>query len=546
MSDFARGSQSVGGTTACARPAGGALPGGNPPVPANPPSPAEPSEPSGHPVPQSLLAAIVQNSDDAIISKDLNGIVATWNPAATRIFGYQAEEMIGKPMTRLLPADRLQEENDLLARLRRGERIQHFETIRVTKDGRHLPVSLTISPVKDAEGRIVGASKIARDISAQKQHEAELRQAIAAAEAADRAKNHFLSVLSHELRTPLTPVLAAVTHLEDDLDLPLEVRNELGIIRRNIQRESKLIDELLDFTLINAGRLNLRRHDVDVHGLLRQILISCQSELNARRIELQFRPAASRPYLHADGHRLRQALAALVHNAIKFTPPGGRIAVQTRDDADDQTAVVVNDTGAGIDASVLPDVFNPFHQGPNAAERCSGGLGLGLTIAKAIADAHGATLEARSDGPGRGATFTLRMAGTRRQPAAGGSGSRPGRTSGPLRILLVEDHEDTARVLERLLRSRGHDVSTAGTVQDALRRCEDAQFDLLISDIGLPDGTGLDVMRRLRPRGLRGIALSGLGMDDDIRRSRDAGFELHLTKPVNFQTLESVIGRLAG
>ena len=512
--------------------------------PTTPPPPLEP---------QAWLAAIVASSDDAIVSKTLQGVVTSWNLAAERIFGWTAQEMVGRPITTIIPPERQGEEPHILARIQAGERVDHFETIRVRKDGRLIHVSVTISPIRDSSGKIVGASKIARDITLQKQVQDELRAAKEAADAANRAKDQFLSILSHELRTPLTPVLGAVSLLERAAQLPEDVRSQIGMIRRNVETEARLVDDLLDVTRIARGKLQLHFEVVDAHAACRAAVAMFQGEIDARRMEVTLALRAREFHVWADPGRFQQVLLNLVSNAIKFTPDEGSISLRTHNDGGDELVIEVSDTGVGIEADVLPQIFGAFERGGDREiTRRVGGLGLGLSIVKSLMQMHHGTVTAQSEGRGRGATFTLNVQTvppppeSRQQvPAGGRARDEDTAPPGTLRVLLVEDHADTRNVMRRLLSSFGCTVAVAGTVREALELAERETFDLLVSDIGLPDGSGLDVMKGMRARQkVRGIALSGFGQDMDLARSREAGFEMHLIKPVNFQTLHEVIQKV--
>ncbi|MDB5297603.1 MAG: Chemotaxis protein methyltransferase CheR [Phycisphaerales bacterium] len=504
---------------------------------------------------QARLAAIVESSDDAIVSKTLTGVVTSWNKGAQRIFGYTAAEMVGRPISVLFPPERLNEEPQILARLHRGERVDHFETVRVTKDGRLVDVSVTISPVRDATGKIVGASKIARDITGRKQAERDLRAARDAAESANKAKDHFLSVLSHELRTPLTPVLAAVSLIQETPDLPAaELAGHVGMIRRNIETEARLVDDLLDVTRIARGKVRLQFEEVDAHAAVRNVVGMLQSDVDAKGLAVTLALRAKDHQVWADPGRFQQVLLNLLTNAVKFTPEEGTITVRTANEAGRSLKIEVSDSGAGIEPDVLPRLFRPFEQGERTVTRKFGGLGLGLSIVRSLVEMHGGSIAAASDGAGKGATFALRV-GTVERDAARQAAS-PAMPAVPaaaadatkrLRVLVVEDHDDTRKMLGLMLRSFGFDVTAAGTVREAVALADGQAFDLLLSDIGLPDGSGHDVMRHVRGRqNIRGIALSGFGQDDDLRRSQEAGFEQHLTKPINLQTLREAVAPLAG
>jgi PAS domain S-box-containing protein len=365
------------------------------------------------------------------------------------------------------------------------------------------------------------------------------------AEAANQAKDKFLATLSHELRTPLTPVLALLSKLERGAGD--EQRRDLAVIRKNVELEARLIDDLLDVTRIARGKVELRREATALHPLLRQAIeISCADAVAAGRLRVETELRAPEPRVWGDGPRLIQVFWNLLSNAVKFTPEGGTIRVRTALDPGDPgrtLAVEVSDTGAGIEPDVLPRIFDAFEQGRLDTAQQLGGLGLGLAISKAILDAHGGTLDARSEGRGRGTALTVRLPLYQGPEEAQRPSSEPAAAGRPLSILLVEDHFDTAEVIADLLRDRGHQVAVAGSVAAALDAAHSG-LDLVISDLGLPDGSGHALMRTLHDRyGLTGIAFSGYGTDEDRRQSLDAGFAAHLTKPVPFDALLEAIRR---
>jgi signal transduction histidine kinase/methylmalonyl-CoA mutase cobalamin-binding subunit len=377
----------------------------------------------------------------------------------------------------------------------------------------------------------------------------------AQAEAASKAKDHFLATLSHELRTPLNPVLMTVSAMQTDPALPPRLREDVDLVRRNVELESKLIDDLLDLTRIARGKLELSPEAVDLHGVLEHALETCCEE-DARRKHLTVTSdlAAVRRFVWGDSARLSQVFWNLLKNAVKFTPEGGSIALRTRDDPQAAAIVVtVTDTGIGIEADAAARIFDAFEQENRGITRRFGGLGLGLAICKALVDLHGGTIAVSSQGKGRGATFTVRLA-TIRDPAPRGARPRPGAPERPVngdgravKVLLVEDHEMTARVMARLLRQAGYDVTVAADVETAKRLTDERRFDVVISDLGLPDGTGLDVMKHLRARhGIPAIAVSGYGMEEDVRQTRDAGFSEHLVKPIDLPKLQAAIARVMG
>jgi PAS domain S-box-containing protein len=502
---------------------------------------------------QARLAAIVESSDDAIVGKDLNGVVTSWNKGAERIFGWTAAEIVGRPITTIIPTDRLQEEPQILARMRRGERVDHFETVRQTKDGRLINVSVTISPIRDTDDRIIGISKVARDITLQKNFEQQLKaakdqaeSAREAAEAASRSKDHFLSVLSHELRTPLTPVLGAISLLEQDPTIPAPVREQVQMIRRNVETEARLVDDLLDVTRIARGKVRLHAEILDAHAVVRDVVAMFQPEIDDKGLSVTVSLRAKQHHVWADPGRFQQILLNLLSNAVKFTPADGSIAVQTANE-NGTIKIEVADTGIGIEPDMMPRLFDPFEQGERTVTRQFGGLGLGLSIVKALVELHKASISATSEGKGLGTTFTLRVESVQAAPQGASPAAMDTNGGKPYRILLVEDHADTRRVIAMLLTKLGCVVTVAGSVKEAVEAADRQTFDLLLSDIGLPDGSGVDVMRHMAARSnVKGIALSGFGQEEDLRRSREAGFATHLTKPVNVQTLHQVIRTVAG
>jgi signal transduction histidine kinase/DNA-binding response OmpR family regulator len=365
------------------------------------------------------------------------------------------------------------------------------------------------------------------------------QMARAESERANRAKDSFLAMLSHELRTPLTPVLTSVLALEQAEGLPEEFRASLQMIRRNVQLEARLIDDLLDLTRISKGKVQLNLEEVDAHLLLQSALEICQADIEKKKLALITEFAAEKVTLLADPARLQQIFWNLIKNAVKFTPEGGRLEIRTNN-RDGQLCVEVRDTGIGIDSEMLPKIFNAFEQG----ERTQfGGLGLGLAISKALVETHHGKLIAESDGPDKGATFTasfpiLDAVIDGKEHAAPAVPA----VHKPMRVLLVEDHEDTNRSLTQLLRRRGYHVQAAHSVQTALEAAANEQFDVLVSDIGLPDGSGIDLMEKLKgDRPIFGIALTGFGMEDDLRKSHEVGFNHHLVKPVDLNRLDALI-----
>ncbi len=753
------------------------------------------------------LAAIVESSQDAIVGKDLCGTITSWNQGAATLFGYSAEEIVGQSILRVIPPERRDEEADILARVARGEGLRHSETVRRRKDGSLVEVSITVSPIKDAAGTIVGISKVARDITERKRVEESLWQNAAlfltliaqapigtyvvdaqlrltqvnaqampafgsvqpligrdfdevvkilwgpelggqvadvfrhtletgeryisppftelrhdlgiketyewetqrvtlpdgqhgvvcyfhevterqrsiealrasqermrlaaeatgvgiwewnvisnlirwdtqmfrvydvppteggivpyetwsnavlpedlpeqervlqdtlrrqgqstrefritrandgqvriikaietvranlegktewvvgsnldvterrqaaqrlseakeAAESANRSKDRFLAILSHELRTPLTPVLMTVAALEHDPSLRTDVRDDMTMIRRSIEIETKLIDDLLDVSRIASGKLELRIEPLDLNGAVQHVCSICRPQVLGQEVQLTLDLCNDAGFIHADPARFEQVLWNVLKNAVKFTPRKGAIHITSQRLSPTRVEVRITDNGPGIPPEVLPRIFDAFEQGDPRVTKQFGGLGLGLAISKALIELHGGSICAESQGTGHGATFIIEVPGILMEiPATEKPTSSPPRDTPSLRLLVVEDHADTARALKTLLTLEGFIVTTAGDVASALVLAGSETFDLLISDLGLPDANGYELMAQMQDiQPLSGIAMSGFGMEEDVRQSLAAGFSEHLVKPIKIPQLLTAIGRLS-
>jgi signal transduction histidine kinase len=362
------------------------------------------------------------------------------------------------------------------------------------------------------------------------------------AETASAAKDKFLAMLSHELRTPLTPVLHAVTLLREETDLPSRVREGVEMIERNIQLEARLIDDLLDLARVRTGKLQLDMHPADVHSLIGHAVDIWAPEFRRKRIQVQTKLQARHATMKGDPPRLLQVFLNLLTNAVKFTPEDGIIAITTADEpAAGTLKIEFADTGIGIEAAQLSRIFDAFEQVPLPG---SPGLGLGLAICKALVEAHGGSIVARSEGSSKGSVFQVRLPVSKAAPVLPEQEPQSPVSTEPvlMKLLVVEDHRDTAFALRQLLQRRGYEVQCAHSVAEALDVAKAFSFDILITDIGLPDGTGTELFEQLKQREksdrpLRGVALSGFGMEDDISRSNRVGFSAHLTKPVSFARL---------
>jgi PAS domain S-box-containing protein len=489
------------------------------------------------------LAAIVESSQDAIVSKTLDGVIRTWNRGAEGLFGYTAEEAVGRPITLIIPPERLDEEREILARLARGERIEHYETVRMAKDGRRIDLSLTVSPIRNAEGRIIGASKVARDVS-------ERKRVLEALEEANRAKGDFLALLAHELRNPLAPLrngLEVMRLAPGDSDA---VAKTWAMMDRQLSHLVRLIDDLLDVSRINRQKLELRRSRVLLADVLSSAVETARPAIDHAGHELTVSLPPEPVHLDADLTRLAQVFANLLHNSAKYTDRGGRIWLTAARDAEG-VSVTIRDTGIGIPAHALPTLFDMFSQVDRALERSTGGLGIGLALVKGLVEAHGGTVEAASPGPGQGATFTVRLPvlETRAEPpleppAEEGQGS----LSSKRRILVVDDHADSASSLAVMLRLLGNEVRIARDGIEAVELARELRPQVVLMDIGMPRLNGYDATRRIReqPGGdaVVIIALTGWGQDADRVESKEAGCDGHLVKPVALPDLEKLLAEL--
>ena len=488
-------------------------------------------------------ALLLANVRDSVIVTDLEGVVTFWNDGATKLFGWEASEIVGRPMADRLPSDSTAraEMAQAIKNIIAGQEFQG-EWLDYRKDGSRVWIDARVGLLRDTPGTVVGLMGVSHDISQRKQAEEEVKKAKEAAEAANAAKDKFLAVLSHELRTPLSPVLMSASMMEADPTLPPEVVAEVQMIRCNVELEVRLIDDMLDLTRISRGKLDLHLETVDVHGLLNRTFQMCQSDMHNKRLKLVLELAAVEHHVTGDPARLQQVFWNLGRNAVKFTPESGQVVIRTRNDARGHLTVSVSDTGIGIEATNLARIFDPFEQADRSP--AFGGLGLGLSICKSLVEMQDGSITAESEGRGRGATFTVTLPAVVMEhpaevilPSTAPPGEHP-----CWKILLVEDHENTVRSMTRLLRSLRHEVTSAGTVATAIERAASERFDLLICDLGLPDGSGLDVMRKVKTcYPIKGIALTGYGMEDDIRQSRAAGFDYHLTKPITGDTLQGAI-----
>jgi PAS domain S-box-containing protein len=501
------------------------------------------------------LASIVESSDDAIVSKTLDGVILSWNRAAERLFGYSADEAVGQPITLIIPSERVEEEAQILGELRRGGRVDHFETVRVAKSGRRIHVALTISPIRDAGGVIVGASKIARDISERKASEqaqqrfiGELRRAEEALREGDRRKDEFLAVLAHELRNPLAPIRYAVAMAKKEDRTEAHRTQAQAIIERQVEHMGRLLDDLLDVSRITRGTLILRRSSIDLGSAVAAAQEAARPLIEVRGHTLAVRLPQEPVRLVADPVRLAQILANLLINAAKYTDSGGRIELEASREGEELT-IAVRDNGIGISAAMMPRMFTLFAQASPALERSEGGLGIGLSLVRGLVELHGGRVCAYSKGAGQGSEFVVRLPVGQPEQAADGrqTGPEAHARSRPLRLLVADDNRDSAATCAALLEASGHAVSVAHTGREAFDLACRTEPDALLLDIGMPELNGYQLARRIRRTGWGRrallIAISGWGQEQDKRRALAAGFDLHLTKPIDPSGLEALLQR---
>ncbi len=483
------------------------------------------------------LAAIVESSDDAIIGENLQGIITSWNKGAEQLFSYTAQEVIGKPVSLLHPSGQPDESN-LLERLRCGELVEHYQTVRVRKDGERVDVSLSVSPIKDGKGKVIGAAKIARDIGPYKRLEEELRRRAEELLEAHRQKDQFLAMLAHELRNPLAPLLTGL-HLLQHSQMTAETRERTrAMMERQVRHLSHLVDDLLDVSRILRGKVQLRRERLDLGKLARTAAEDRRAVLARAGLKLLLGIAETPVWVMGDSTRLTQVVNNLLDNAVKFANGGDRVWVQVTADVEAQQAVVsVQDTGIGIAPELLPQLFTPFVQADCTLDRSRGGLGLGLALVKGLVELHGGRVEADSAGLGKGAEFTIRLPLEKEPPALSEERSTPAPTGRHLRILVVEDNRDAAESLRLLLGLLGHEVQMVYSGPEGVDAAKRWRPDVVLCDIGLPGLDGYGVARELRlnptTARVRLLALTGYGEAEDCQRSSEAGFNAHLVKPAN-------------
>jgi PAS domain S-box-containing protein len=500
-----------------------------------------------------LLSVTLSSIGDCVIVSDEQGRITFMNDVAEKLTGWSFAEARLQPTGHVFRIvnehTREPVENPVEKVMTTGVIVGLANhTLLITKDGSEVPIDDSGAPIKEADGTIRGAVLVFRDFSEHKEAERALQEAKETAENANKAKDQFLAMLSHELRTPLTPVLATLNLWEASDDLPPSMQGDVQMLRRSVELEARIIDDLLDLTRIAKGMLSFSPEDTDVHEVLQFLVGICHSEFHQKRLLLLMQLHAPNHYVHTDAGRLQQVLWNIIKNAAKFTEAGGTITILTSNDALGNLSIAIRDTGIGMTTETIARLFRPFEQADQRLGRRYGGLGLGMAISRALVELLGGAITAESAGLGEGSLFTVTFPAMQevhehRDGREVRKAKRP--EEGRMKILLVEDHGDTAQALVRLLTTRGYQVQTAGTVAAGIEAIQRGKFDLLVCDIGLPDGTGFQLLERVRGScKTPALALSGFGMEEDVTKCKQAGFEAHLTKPVNFQKLEAAIWQL--
>ena len=502
---------------------------------------------------EAFVRLLLDSAADGFYGVDRDGVTTFCNAAFLRMLGFEREEeVIGRKMHGVIhhshPDGQEYQKHDchIYRTAQTGEPAHIDDEVFFRVDGSSFPVEYWAYPMV-RDGVLCGAVTTFIDVTERRQTRIALERARDEAEEANREKDRFLAMLSHELRTPLTPVLMTLEALRQDVNTSEAICADLELIQRNVELEVVLINDLLDVTRIAHGKFELKHEAIDVHTAIDQALGISLADVQKKQLHVTKNFTAREHHSWADGARLQQVFWNIIKNAVKFTPAGGELRIRTRNDDRDRIVIEFADSGIGIEADVQARIFDAFEQGSRAVTSEYGGLGLGLAISKRVIDMHEGSISASSGGKGAGTTISVTLAAMQTSLLEGPAVPlvRPARLSGRCSILLVEDHVDTARVLQRMLERAGYAVVQASTIAEARERAARSRFELLISDVGLPDGSGLDLMRELRQkRPVIGIALSGFGMKADLAASHEAGFAEHFTKPVDWERLREAIDRL--
>jgi PAS domain S-box-containing protein len=493
------------------------------------------------------FSAIVNASQDAIIGKNLEFVVTSWNAGAEHLYGYTAEEAIGASIGILQPGDRPDELPSLMTKVTHGESIDHLHTVRRCKDGTLIDVSLTLSPIKDRSGQTIGVSTIARNITEAVRMERQLEEQAKQLANEARLKDEFLAMLAHELRNPLAPIRTGIDVLRIVPPSGEEATQILDMMEEQATNLVRLIDDLLDVSRITRGKMELRRQRVALPKIITSAVQTVQPLIRGKSHQLTVTQAQESLHVHGDPTRLTQVVANLLNNAAKYTPTGGKIFLST-ERVGDEVAIRVRDNGLGIASDVMPSIFGMFVQADSSLHRSQSGLGIGLTLVKSLMEMHGGTAEAASDGLGKGSQFTVRLPilpASDVVPEKTNELPNATRTFPCRRILIVDDVRPAAVILATLLRFLGQNVRTASSGAEALAMIEQEQPDLIVSDISMPEMDGYELAQEIRQRpewnDIRLVAVTGYGQENDRKRAKEAGFNDHVVKPISKQDLERLL-----
>jgi PAS domain S-box-containing protein len=475
--------------------------------------------------------------DYAIFMLDPEGKIASWNSGAELIKGYRAEEVLGRHFSLFYPVDALARgwpEHEL--RMARTEGRFEDEGWRIRKDGSAFWANVVITPLCDGEKRLRGFAKITRDLTERKR--------IEMLEEADLRRNEFLAMLSHELRNPLAPIRNALSVMRMNGIDESALSRARTVLDRQVSHLSRLVDDLLDVSRIAIGKITLQREPLEIAQVVTSAVESSQPLIDSREHTLEVLLPDEPLRIEGDLTRLSQVVLNLLNNAAKFTPKGGHIRLTVEREGA-MAAIQVHDTGIGIPADLLPNVFDLFTQGDRSLDRTEGGLGIGLTMVQRLVKLHGGSVEVRSEGSGLGSEFVVRLP----LLAVPASAPLPQRTrsqpASSRRVLVVDDNRDATETLELLLQLWGHEVQSALNGPEALSRAMEFRPEIILLDIGLPGMSGYEVARQLRTlpgfRDVFIVAVTGYGQDSDRIHSQEAGFGHHLVKPVQPEVLQELI-----
>ncbi len=498
------------------------------------------------------LAALIDSTEVAIIAKALDGSIESWNPGAERLYGFSAVEILGRPSELLTPPEYHHEMRVSCERLTRGESVRTFESIGLRKDGSRFDASISLAPIQGSGGHIDGCVAIVRDVSERKRLERELQRRIGELAELDRRKDEFLAMLAHELRNPLAPLQSALEILAMGVADSNMIDWAREVMGRQVDQLARLVDGLLDVSRMMQGRIELQKQPVELATVITRAVEMAQPQIDSRGHRLTVSIAPEPIWIEADPLRMVQVVGNLLNNAAKYSRTPGQIHLSARAEGS-QAVIRVADSGVGIPADMLERIFDIFQQVNPTLARSEGGLGIGLTLVRRLVELHGGTIRASSSGAGQGSEFEVRLPAVVRrklQPAAAAPAQSSEAAGQPIdrhRVLVVEDNLYAAKSFATLLRLDGHDVQIAHDGNQALELAAQFYPDVILLDIGLPGIDGYEVARRLRKmpefRETQIIALTGYGQPEDRRRSREAGIDHHLVKPVKIDFVRALLAR---